>query len=293
MLDLTQLDPRPLVGATLVLLIGVGAGLALGLPGRRVWYPPRRRAQPWPTAVVLWLLAASFFAPPLAFLGAVAMLALPDQWHTLRWRPGQQPWADALRAGYLGWLVLTVPVLLLNLAVQALLRAQGSEPIVNPLLERLLRDDVTFAEFAAASLIAVGLAPVMEEVLFRGILQPWLVSQDRGALVGGGLAVLLVGIRQVVVPTTPFAGVLFTALVAGGLSVLELVPRGAALARVATAGLLFAVAHPSWPDPVALWLLGTGLGWVYHRTRSLLAPMVVHALFNATSLLLIAGRVQL
>jgi hypothetical protein len=48
--------------------------------------------------------------------------------------------------------------------------------------------------------------------------------------------------------------------------------------------LLFAAFHSSvWPTPVALFLLGLGLGWLAERTQSLVAPMVVHGLFNAVA----------
>ena len=47
---------------------------------------------------------------------------------------------------------------------------------------------------------------------------------------------------------------------------------------------LFAAFHaPVWPSPIALLVLAIGLGYLYLRTRNLMAPIVVHGLFNAVS----------
>lgn len=51
--------------------------------------------------------------------------------------------------------------------------------------------------------------------------------------------------------------------------------------------VLFGLAH--WghgPAPITLTVLAIGLGYVYQRTHSIVAPMVVHALFNSFSMLI-------
>jgi membrane protease YdiL (CAAX protease family) len=55
--------------------------------------------------------------------------------------------------------------------------------------------------------------------------------------------------------------------------------------------LLFAAVHSfAWPTPVALFVLGLGLGYLALRTHSLVAPIVLHSLFNGVSyVLLLAG----
>jgi membrane protease YdiL (CAAX protease family) len=51
--------------------------------------------------------------------------------------------------------------------------------------------------------------------------------------------------------------------------------------------LLFAVAHSNvWPTPIPLFFLGFGLGYLMQRTRSLVAPITLHALFNSVSTIL-------
>jgi membrane protease YdiL (CAAX protease family) len=47
---------------------------------------------------------------------------------------------------------------------------------------------------------------------------------------------------------------------------------------------LFAAFHSHvWPSPIPLLVLALGLGYLYLRTRNLIAPIVVHSLFNAVS----------
>jgi membrane protease YdiL (CAAX protease family) len=60
--------------------------------------------------------------------------------------------------------------------------------------------------------------------------------------------------------------------------------RLAASQAVYSTAALFASIHP-WPTPVALFVLGLGLGWLAYRTQSLVGPMVLHALFNAVACL--------
>jgi membrane protease YdiL (CAAX protease family) len=53
----------------------------------------------------------------------------------------------------------------------------------------------------------------------------------------------------------------------------------------ASAALFAAVHSHVWPSPVPLVVLAVGLGYLYLRTRSLVGPIVVHAMFNAVSAL--------
>lgn len=48
-----------------------------------------------------------------------------------------------------------------------------------------------------------------------------------------------------------------------------------------SSALLFAIFHSGvWPHPIPLFFLALGLGWTAWRTQSLVAPMVLHLLFN-------------
>ncbi len=57
-----------------------------------------------------------------------------------------------------------------------------------------------------------------------------------------------------------------------------------ALLAIWGSAMLFALGHvEKWPTPIPLFVLGLGLGWLAYRTQSLLAPIVVHGLFNAVA----------
>lgn len=64
-------------------------------------------------------------------------------------------------------------------------------------------------------------------------------------------------------------------------------------ARLAIFGsaMLFAAMHPVWPAPVALFLMGLVLGWLYQRTQSLVGTIAFHALFNLTAFIALYGSV--
>lgn len=63
-------------------------------------------------------------------------------------------------------------------------------------------------------------------------------------------------------------------------------PQPYAARAIFSTALLFAISHPVWPTPVPLFVLGLGLGYLAYRTQSLVAPILVHALFNGVACLL-------
>jgi uncharacterized protein len=56
-------------------------------------------------------------------------------------------------------------------------------------------------------------------------------------------------------------------------------------AAICLSGLLFGVAHLSLSEIIPLTMLGIILGIVYARTKNLLAPMLLHSLWNSTTLI--------
>ena len=54
---------------------------------------------------------------------------------------------------------------------------------------------------------------------------------------------------------------------------------------IVTSSLVFAIAHLSLSEVLPLATLGIVLGIVYTRSRNLLAPMIVHSLWNSGTLL--------
>ncbi|MBA4189150.1 MAG: hypothetical protein C0467_14225 [Planctomycetaceae bacterium] len=229
---------------------------------------------------------------------AVGVIALPIQLaflaFTLRtlypnWKPRILA-MPVLPLAVLVWAVLTPLVLLFHSGVVQLFTAMGWKPDEHPLAK--LGGGPLF-ENALFLLQACVAAPLIEEILFRGVLLAWVIggherSQEsppqtptaiRPWLVMG-VAVLFAALSGKVGPVV-FAG----GLAAGLVIVWVTVRRGKRhLRAVYASAAMFAMVHSAvWPSPVPLFLLGLGLGWCAVRTRGVLVPAIVHGLFNAVS----------
>ncbi len=142
-----------------------------------------------------------------------------------------------------GYLVAIPLVLLISIINQQIWQGQGGS---NPLLSLALQaqDSVALLIFFTTAAI---LAPIFEEIIFRGFLLP---SLTRYFPVWGAIAL---------------------------------------------SSLLFSIAHLSLSEVLPLAVLGIVLGVVYTRSRNLLAPIVVHSLWNTGTLLslyILGGSVE-
>jgi len=146
-------------------------------------------------------------------------------------------------------------------------------------------------------------APLREEILFRGILLPWLIGgYTRGCSSRAAPARLHRATRPVIVLAIAglfawftslrsdghriYPAVIFAATLYLGLGIIWVgVRRGKRHWRgIYSSAAFFAVVHtPVWPSPIPLFVLGLGLGWLAVRTRGVLVPVLVHGLFNAVS----------
>ncbi|HSQ55612.1 MAG TPA: CPBP family intramembrane glutamic endopeptidase [Gemmata sp.] len=136
--------------------------------------------------------------------------------------------------------------------------------------------------------------PLIEEILFRGGILPWVIGAS-AARPGAPPQVLprslrpwlVVGIAVVFAAETQRPGpVIFAGSLAAGLAILWLVVRrgGRNVRGVFATSALFAAVHSSvWPSPVPLFPLAIGLGYVAVRTHGVFVPFLVHGLFNAVS----------
>lgn len=279
------------------------------------WKPWR---VPWNGGEVLFaFLVVSYVVPVFAFflvpeksndsrtLRALwaAVLALPLQlgllWVVARslyptWKRefiGRGSFAGKVSLAVLAWLALTPTVLVFNGAVNLLSEMLGVTPDKHPLTklaESPALEQVLFV------LRACVVAPIMEEVLFRGLLLSWCVGRIK--VPGAGVAPVTGArpwfVMAFVIVLAIFIGekrpepVIFAVLLAVGLGVLWPFTRiGTRRARAVYAtAALFAVVHSNvWPSPVALFAFGLGLGWLAVRTNGILVPVIVHSLFNAVS----------
>jgi membrane protease YdiL (CAAX protease family) len=180
-------------------------------------------------------------------------------------------------------------------------------------VEKMLEDELSFGVGYLAFVTAVIVAPLFEELLFRGIIQSWLVKLfDRFAGWLRANKASPVTVHALADPNLDLPSAVegpemgyWTADEAPGTSVPEEVqpvhdppaevsrpadspyrPRSPVLtaAAIVLTSLLFASLHAAqWPAPIPLFVLALGLGIVYQRTGSLLAPICMHALFNGLS----------
>jgi membrane protease YdiL (CAAX protease family) len=205
--------------------------------------------------------------------------------------------AAEVTAAYRTWLVLTPIVYLVSgivLVVYGLV--VGKQPDEHPIVQSFQSDTLSAAQLALLILEAVLAAPVREELFFRGVLLPWLAQRSWGGDLGLALAVVA---GLVFNPSAALASrlgpVLFVlALVplyrfmdswpglARWLPVRDPEARRRAARAIFGAAALFANFHASvWPTPIPLFVLALGLGWLAYRTQSVVAPIIVHMMFNA------------
>jgi len=151
---------------------------------------------------------------------------LPKDWFRLKGN-------NWLAWGIGGYVVAIPLVLIVSIINQQIWQGQGGS---NPLLFLALQaqDKVALLIFFTTAAI---LAPVFEEIMFRGFLLP---SLTRYFPVWGAIVL---------------------------------------------SSLLFSVAHLSLSEVLPLTILGLVLGVVYTRSRNLLAPIIVHSLWNTGTLL--------
>jgi membrane protease YdiL (CAAX protease family) len=197
--------------------------------------------------------------------------------------------------GVVGMVLLTPIVLGLYQLLQYLYARPGESPFEKHQLEILADQPLYPAEWFLLVLVATVCAPVLEEVTFRGVLQPWLAARAWGGHLAMALAWLMALVRRSEQLATAWGqgwrGVLGES--APVLFILGLVPiylvvwwrsRTPVWPAIFGVATLFASVHASvWPSPVPLFLLALGLGHLAQRTQSLVGPIVLHGLFNGVS----------
>lgn len=246
------------------------------------------RHQPWlmvPAAFVLSLLAYALArrhsARPLAHLGFPPHRIRDDLLLGLVVGVNGTAAANALHAG-VSWLSLDVFQMRPEEHPLTQLAAQGLAP----------------AEWAALAASAILAAPLIEELLFRGILQRRWALRRYGGDVAMGLALVMALLSRsrkiqaawpatadLLVELQPACFVL--AIVPGYVLVRCRAATPVPAALYATAALFAAVHSAVWPTPIPLFLLGLLLGFLAQQTQRLLAPLVVHMLFNAAACLVL------
>jgi membrane protease YdiL (CAAX protease family) len=245
-------------------------------------------------AATLRMLWASLFAlpPALALLWLAVRLQHRDSTFAFAGR-GSLPGRVCLAVAV--WVVIAPVVLAFNAAVNETFKYFGVPPEEHSLTKlggRPLLDQSLFVLQACLG------APLMEELLFRGVLLSWCVGRTKfveaGVAPGTAARPLFVTGAAIVFAFLLGGGrvapLAFACLLTAGLGAVWHFARvGARRARAVYAtAALFAVMHSGvWPNPIPLFVLGLALGWLAVRTNGILVPVIVHGLFNAVSTVLI------
>src|SRR5262245_59747018 len=219
---------------------------------------------------------------------------------TLWWISGTRPrrvgvwswrWANNLSLGFFVWGILTPLVFAIHYGAHYVHESAFGFPRHLHPLEQIFREEAASVEWAMLVAQAIFMAPLLEEVLFRGVLLPWLAKGPfRSAavwFVALGLALIRYDSK---IPMESLIAVAFV-MIAGAVGALATSREPGPEWRwraILGSSILFAMFHvDAWPAPVPLFFLALGLGWLAQRTRSLVGPIVLHSLFNAVSTIML------
>lgn len=200
--------------------------------------PPSFLLTPW---LAIMQLLSALLALVLIVLGL--RHATGAQWSDFGlWSPSI--WKD-VALGLSGMLAASVIVYMIQ-AVMVQMLGESEHPLLE-----MLKDKPNLTNLMLAAALAMLVAPIVEEFVFRGLLQGWLeVKQyewaERYPLSIGRL------------------------------------PDGS-LAIVCSATVFAALHATAGPDPIALFPLALVLGYIYYRTHRLLPCIVMHFCFNGFS----------
>lgn len=216
--------------------------------------------------------------PPL--LGLIALLlgdaAVADiSGHDLGMGVRRLP--HGLAAGLLGLVIVVPPLMLLSIGVEALYRiVHYTHEAEHPLLKVLGERPPAWVT-ALIVLGATVIAPLFEELVFRGHIQTLLKR-------------LLWRLTNVAAPPSSLPSPT-TGFPVGAAEPVGPAPSARpessrtphawqSWAAIILTSALFAVPHPGWTRPI-IFGLALGLGYAYERTGNLWTSITMHALFNS------------
>jgi membrane protease YdiL (CAAX protease family) len=209
---------------------------------------------------------------------------------------------ENLALACVSWLAVTPVVFGISyLATVAHFGLTGSKPQPHP-FALLAEESPTLFNGILIGVSTLLVAPVWEELMFRRVLQSWLTQREWGGLLGIGLS-FIIGLSAVITGFKDFhdsdlklvvaklSPILFTLLMLPGYFygdrfLKKWIPDQKVFRGIFATALLFGMVHSiTWPTPIALFVLGLGLGFLAYGTQTLMAPILFHSLFNAVACL--------
>jgi membrane protease YdiL (CAAX protease family) len=196
-------------------------------------------------------------------------------------------WRRQLAIGVTAALLMTPVVIAIQIAAVQIWRSR-KHPV-----EEMILDSFSPGIAMLAVVSTMVLAPMIEELLFRAIVQRWLTQ-----LVGSGGSSGSLSKDQVV--AEPAVGDLTAQIDVASTGSGEAKrtdqeplfnpagPEPRSYLAIVSTSLFFAAMHAAqWPAPIAIFILSVALGTLYHRTGSLLSAIAMHGTFNGYSTLLL------
>ena len=258
-------------------------------------------------------LLAGVLALPiqLVFLAALCRLLYPmwkpfrredlgsplDSWWLSHAKSAVAAFARIFALSVLAWVVIAPLVLTIHGLVTIVFHILNLPSDEHPLTKLGGGEGWEQLLFLAQACVA---APLMEEILFRGLLLSWLIGgSERNAgpirsapLFPPVLRPIVIMAIAVIYTTGSRTDdpLIFAGVLAAGLGGLWFVVRRQKrhFRAVYASGALRGRPLSIWPTPIPLFFLGLGLGWVA-VTRGVLVPAIVHGLFNAVSVYVLRG----
>ncbi len=249
--------------------------------------------------VVIWRLAAGSILVVVAALLVLTYLKidLSATRSDLGWSAKDLPGDIGL--GIRAFLAIAPPVYALQYVLVLVYQQFSDQPALHPLVQ-LVRQHPTPAMLFWSIVSAVLVAPVVEEFLFRVVLQGWLEKLVRGV----HIAVQLARDSQTQAfqppdtpppdteppdpssPDNPYLSPAATGDRPGLGQGMAAAPQRLIAAPIFISSALFALFHLGHgPAPIPLFFLALVLGYLYQKTHRILPSVVVHMLLNGTSLL--------
>lgn len=186
-----------------------------------------------------------------------------------------------LRLGLLAFFIITPPVMVLQASLIHFTGFEYDHPLIVGLRDRSNRDILYWS-----LITAIVVAPLVEELFFRGLLQGWLER----AVVKFQTSLNAEQLRAYERPTTDNPLLADPQLAATHAPIP--MPGPSHIPNVITS-ILFGLAHwgpGSGPAPFVLFVFSLGLGYLYRQTHSIWPGTVVHFLLNSLSMAMLLSE---
>lgn len=218
--------------------------------------------------VIAWLLAGDSLLKFVAMAMVITFLRIDLSASLADLGFQKDKFTADLRLGLIAFVAVAPLIYFLQFVLKWIYNQFADEEAAHP-IEKLVHENGSTDVIFWAIFAAVIAAPIIEEFLFRGILQGWLEKAFY---------------RTRVIVNAELAGE------TGGEDIAMATPTTPTFLwqPIILSSLTFALLHAGHgPDPIPLFFLAVVLGYLYAKTHRLLPSIVVHMALNGLSMLML------